>query len=296
MSQDPYVAIVNRLYPGATLLGSERLSGGVSADVLRLDAGLPDGRTRSVVLRVHGSTHHGHAALLEYQLLEALHRRGLPVPEPLLVEESGGLLPEPFLVIAMAEGSSEIPADAQWARIDAMAGLLAGIHSVPTEDLPPLPERPNPLPELFDYLPGGAQWQRLRAHLEALTDTAYTGSPRLLHGDFWPNNLLWQAGTIAAILDWEDSALGDPLSDVACCQLELRYKFGRLGMQRFLDTYASHATVNPERLALWQVYVAAAAQRFMGQWGLEPALVDHMRREALTTIREAGAVLMGRDT
>jgi len=296
MSQDPYAAIATRLFPGATLLACERLAGGVSADVLRLDAGLPDGQTRSVVLRVHGATHHGHAAMLEFQLLKALHRKGLPVPEPLLVEAGGGLLPDPFLVIAMAEGTSEIPADRQWACIDAMADLLATIHGAPTGDLPPLPERLNPLPELFDYLPGGAEWESLHAHLASLTDTAYTGSPRLLHGDFWPNNVLWQDGAIAAILDWEDSALGDPLSDVACCQLELRYKFGRLAMQRFLEAYASHAVVDPERLALWQVYVAAAAQRFMGDWGLEPALVAHMRREALSTIREAGVVLMGRDT
>ena len=114
-----------------------------------------------------------------------------------------------------------------------------------------------------------------------------------MHGDFWPENLLWQNGAVAAILDWEDAAVGDPLSDVACCRVELRYKFGKASMQRFTQAYARHREVNRERLALWQVYVAAAAQRFMGEWGLAPALEARMRREALASIREAGAALMG---
>jgi hypothetical protein len=44
-------------------------------------------------------------------------------------------------------------------------------------------------------------------------------------------------------------------------------------------------------LALWQVYVAAAAQRHMGAWGLERAREDHMRQTALRQIREAAARL-----
>ena len=98
---------------------------------------------------------------------------------------------------------------------------------------------------------------------------------------------------VAAILDWEDAAFGDPLSDVACCRVELRYKFGKASMQRFTEAYARDRVVDRERLALWQVYVAAAAQRFMGKWGLAPALEAHMRTEALASIREAGAALMG---
>ena len=63
-------------------------------------------------------------------------------------------------------------------------------------------------------------------------------------------------------------------------------------MQRFTRAYVKHRVVDRDRLALWQVYVAAAAQRFMGEWGLDPTLEAHMRIEALTSIREAGATLM----
>ena len=292
----PFANIVARLFAGAQLDAVVRLAGGVSADIHRLDLTLADGSARSLVLRAHGASHSGHPAELEFQLLDALYRRELPVPEPLLVDVSRALLPDPFLVMAHAEGTSAIPAGQETRHIDVMADLLAHIHSLPTDGLPVLPARTDPLPELFDFLPEGAEWKGLRAHLHTLTDTKYVGTPRLLHGDFWPKNLLWQDGAVTAILDWEDSALGDPLSDLACCRGELRYWFGTEGMQRITETYARHHVVDQQRLALWQVYVAAAAQRFMGQWGLPPARVAHMRGEALASIREAGVVLMGQAT
>ena len=215
------------------------------------------------------------------------------MPEPLFVDASGSLLADPFVVTAFVEGTSTIPAAQQSKYIDVMADALTKIHAMPTSGLPTLPARTDPLPEVFDYLPESPEWDELRAHLRTLADTAHVEAPTLLHGDFWPQNLLWQKGAIAAILDWEDAALGDPLSDVAVSRVELRYKFGKAGMQRFTQAYAKHQVVDGKRLALWQVYVAAAAQRFMGEWGLTPALEAHMRKEALASIREAGAALLG---
>lgn len=293
MSRDAYAGIVHRLFPGATLEAATRLAGGVSADVQRFDLRSADGSRTSVVLRAHGASHSGHSANLEYRLLQTLHRGGLPVPEPLLLDASGSVLPYPFLVMAFVEGHATVPAEREDDYVEAMADLLAKIHAFPTDALPPLPARNDPLPEVLDFLPEEPEWKELRAHLRSLGDTAYRGPPRLLHGDFWPENVLWRNGTVAAVLDWEDAALGDPLSDVACCGLELRYKIGEAGMETFTRAYAKQRAVDDRRLALWQVYVAAAAQHFMGKWGLAPAREAHMRAEALASIREAGAVLTG---
>ena len=292
MTDVSYADVVSRLFPGARLESMERLTGGVSADVYRLDLTSVESRATTVVLRVHGASHSGHAAELEYELLQALHGVGLPVPEPLMVDVSRRLLPDPFLIMSFVEGTTAIPSGQELHYIDTMADLLSKIHESPTADLPGLPVRNDPLPELFDFLPEGSGWESLRTHLHSLTDTAYAGSPKLLHGDFWPENLLWQEDVVAAVVDWEDAALGDPLSDVAAARVELRYKFGKESMRRFTDAYAKHHQVDRERLALWQVYVAAAAQRFMGEWGLDPALEEHMRAEALASIREAGDELM----
>ena len=49
-------------FPGSRLTHVERLTGGVSADVYRLDLVAADGRDRAVVVRVHGPSHAGHEA------------------------------------------------------------------------------------------------------------------------------------------------------------------------------------------------------------------------------------------
>jgi aminoglycoside phosphotransferase (APT) family kinase protein len=47
-----------------------------------------------------------------------------------------------------------------------------------------------------------------------------------LHGDYWPGNLLWNDGKLAAVLDWEDAERGDPLADIALARLDICWAFG----------------------------------------------------------------------
>ena len=292
MNDRGYDKLVKYLFPGAELRAFERLTGGVSADVHRLGLAMSGEEPRPVVLREHGGTHSGHSAALEYHLLDALFRSGVPVPRPLHVDDTGQMLEAPFVMMAFVTGSTEIPFSSTEVYICKAADMLAKIHSLPTEDIPHLPDRLDSLPEVFEYLPAGKDWQELTGFLQTLIKTGYLGAPRLLHGDFWPENLLWHDGAIVAILDGEDAAIGDPLSDLTCSRLELRYKFGLEGMQAFTETYGSRLPIDWERLALWEIYVGAAAQHFMGDWGLPSDREAHMRQIALTSIQEAGAALM----
>lgn len=283
--------VVERHFPGSELRAAQTLTGGVSADVSRLDLCHADGSEMRAVLRVHGRTHAGHDAGLEFRLLQSLHRAGLPVPEPLCFDASRQFLEHPYLLVAFVDGSTTIPEATADACIVTMAELLAAVHATAIAAFPTLPMRLDPVPELLEFLPAGPEWCALRSRLLALEGTAFEGSPVLLHGDFWPGNLIWREGRIAAVLDWEDAAVGDPLSDVACTCLELRYLYGRRGAARFEKAYAGDLVPDPRRFALWQAYVAAAAQRYMGDWGLEPSREAHMRRTALESIREAASSL-----
>ena len=65
-----------------------------------------------------------------------------------------------------------------------------------------------------------------------------------------------------------------------------------MGAVTFTDVYCQNQSVDMELLMLWQGYVAAAAEKYMGLWGLEPNREVHMRKEARTSIREASATLM----
>ena len=86
MINDAYADIVTGLFPRAEIKRIVRLTGGVSADVHRLDLKLINGSATSIVLRAHGATHSGLSAELEFQLIKILHQSGLLVPEPLLVD------------------------------------------------------------------------------------------------------------------------------------------------------------------------------------------------------------------
>ncbi len=289
---DDLAALVTAHWPGARLLAAKPLIGGVSAQVYRLDVADASGHASAHVLRVHGPAHGGHDADLEFALLRALHDLGLPVPRPVAVDTSRTLLDHAYLLLGFVDGTVEIAPGTEGTCFTAMARTLARIHGVPTVTLPKLPLRIDPVPELLDFLPADEVWRDFRVFLERIGSSPFEGAPVLLHGDFWPKNIVWRGGAIAAVIDWEDAALGDPLSDVACTCLELRYLYGRDGAVRFLDAYGTHAPGGEHRFALWQAYVAAAAQRFMAGWGLEPAREAHMRATALASLGEAASRLM----
>ena len=279
-------------FPGARLAFFETLTGGVSADVTRLDMHMPDGTRRSVVLREHGARHDGHRLATEFAALQAVHSAGLAVPEPLVCDDSKTLLENPWLAMEYIEGSTNIPNNEVSMRIDAMAEHLFGISKTPIERLPTLPTIIDPVPELLSWLQTEPQWQDLRSILVGLTDTAYQGELALIHGDFWPQNILWdENGAIKAVIDWEDACIGDPNADVAFACLELRYLYGKDGEQQFKRAYSQYRAIEPVRFALWQAYAGTHACQRMGHWGLDPEIEKTMRAAANATIAEAKEVI-----
>jgi aminoglycoside phosphotransferase (APT) family kinase protein len=284
-------AVTGAQFPGAKLERWEKLTGGVSADVYRLDLAYPNG-TQHVVLRVHGANHSGHPADLEFSLLQTLQQQGVKVAEPLACDTSGKVIDHHYLLLAFVEGSTQVAAAKHDQAIEKMALALQAVHNSSLESLPTLPGRLEPIPEALDFLPEDEAFHPL-IHLLSNKSSSFREPGVLLHGDFWPENVMWRQGEIVAILDWEDAAVGDALSDVAGTMLELRYLYGSSGAETFLKAYQAGQTIDRERLALWQIYVAAAAQKYMGQWGLPAEKEAHMRRTALTSIREADEFLRG---
>ena len=110
------------------LVNIERLQGGVSADVSRLDLKQASGSHLSVVLRAHGESHSGHPAQTEFDLLQALFVKGLPVARPRAVDESKSLLPNDYLVLTFIGGSSLIESPDHAAYIERAAEMLSLIH------------------------------------------------------------------------------------------------------------------------------------------------------------------------
>ncbi|MCB1647674.1 MAG: phosphotransferase [Pseudomonadales bacterium] len=292
MKQAQLATLVGHHFDGASLTSCVKLTGGVSADTWRLTIDR-DGQAETLVVRIHGEHHSGHSAADEFAILDALWRAGLPVPRPLAFDSDCQHIPWPCIFIGFVAGTTAMPAGDN--AIVCMARQLADIHRYQPE-LDCLPQRCEPYPEMLDFLPEGPEWTPLTEQLARQPPPAFSGIRCMLHGDYWPENILWHQNNISAVLDWEDAAIGDALSDIACCQLELRYRFGKPIMQAFLTAYQAERPTDMTHLPYWQIYVAAAAQKYMSLWRLPPEREAHMRSEALAMIREASEQLLAPPT
>jgi aminoglycoside phosphotransferase (APT) family kinase protein len=192
---------------------------------------------------------------LEFRLLRLLEATAIPVPKPRLLGEANA-----YLVTDYVEGDDP-PAPAQVAR--ALAGVLVEFHRLDTT-------------ELF-FLP-------------TLDDPGV-----LLHGDLWPGNVLWREGQIAAIVDWEDAAIGDPLRDLAVSRLELFWAYGRDEMDQLTERYRSaQPHVDFDTLPERDLEVAERLTPQLPNWGLDPATEATMRDRGEAFIAEARRQLRGR--
>ncbi len=206
-----------------------------------------------------------HDMAREYRVLSALADTAVPVPRPLAFCEDQSVIGSPFYLMEWVDGAVLRSRDDAAAITPAQAGhlserfidMLATIHGI---DVPAVGLAGFGRPE--GYLARQlARWQRqwdlsatrempgyaeLVARLDAGLPAPGGASPpdtgeqaggqtgALVHGDFRIDNMLVTLAaepTIAAVVDWEMSTLGDPLADLG---LTLVYwtKPGRAGPAR----------------------------------------------------------------
>lgn len=285
MKLESWEELIRHIEPEAKLLRAQKLQGGVSAQVTKLVIELPGGVVRKLLARRHGEadrSRNPHIAQDEYKLLQQLTAAGLPVPKPHAVLSSCG--DAPLIVTEFVEGEAILSLDQIPDAVEQLADRLSDIHRLPWERyalrfLPKqgdrcaakLTKRPR---QLDDSL-----WEgRIRDKLESVWPLEQTNKEAVLHGDFWPGNVIWKDGSIAAVIDWEDAALGDPLFDVANARLELLWASGSDAMEKFTERYQ---TRNPHLdyagLPAWDLFAALKPASVLSEWGLAPDAERQMR-------------------
>jgi aminoglycoside phosphotransferase (APT) family kinase protein len=281
---------VAELEPGGHLVDARALTGGVSAVVVGLEIATADGRRRRVVFRQHrgGDLKHHDATVTakEHGLLAALHRLGFAVPEPFAYGD--GTDAWPSLVMEWIDGSTELTDGELDDALDQMARFLVVLHTLDpsSSQIPALAPIEDPRVGVLAYLPCTEVGRGVAARLASGSSEPGGNRRVVLHGDYWPGNVLWRDGRLVAVIDWEDASLGDPLADLATARVELLCQYGDDAMARFTARYvaAFEERIGPlhlARLPLWELYVSAAALASMGSWGLEPQ--EEARRRAQTT-------------
>ena len=130
------------------------------------------------------------------------------------------LLDDPYLVLDYVDAAPQVNADDPVAISPrAFAAELAAIHRIDGTgaafaDLPRRTERiaehlVDPPAELDASVGEADIRETLRAHWPP-TQPEHVS---LLHGDFWPGNVLGTGDEIVAVIDWENACVGDPLVD-----------------------------------------------------------------------------------
>lgn len=175
-----------------------------------------------------------HDVLREARVISALAETPVPVPAVLGICDDDAVVGSAFYIMALVEGRifwdaafSDVPIDARAAYFDAMNETIATLHSVDPDSV-----------GLGDYGRSGnfferqiGRWSRQyledeaagrNADMDALVAWLPEHIPagdesRVVHGDFRCDNMIFHPTEprVVAVLDWELSTLGHPLSDFA---------------------------------------------------------------------------------
>jgi aminoglycoside phosphotransferase (APT) family kinase protein len=288
--------LVQKIDPQSKLLHAWELKGGVSAQVTALEIERPDRQTKKMIVRQHGDVdlkRNPHIAADEFKLLHIMRSVGLATPMPYYLDQSGEIIPTPYVVIEYVEGKTEFAPAHVTDLIPQLATHLARIHTVDCSnlDLSFLPkqekrctktlrERPTNIDESLDE-------GRIRDILESVWPLSQQNRSVLLHGDFWPGNILWKDGQLVAVIDWEDAALGDPLADVANSRLEILWAFGIDAMHSFTHDYKSMTTIDFTNLSIWDLFAALRPASKMSEWADDDITEKRMRERHKLFITQA---------
>lgn len=279
--QTEFVQIVQKMNPQYQLLRKWQIEGGISAQVTGLEVSLPDGTSKKLLVRRHGDVDYdgnSNIAAHEFRLLQVLQAEGIPVAKPYYLDESEILLGRPYLVLEFIEGKTEFAPENLDTFLLQIAGNLAKIHSIigNHENLSFLPERNEIYQANFEEMPANPDDElmeaRIRETLKIACPRIQKNPSRLLHGDYWPGNILWKDEQLIAIIDWEDAKLGDPLADLASSRLELLWAFGYDAMANYTRQYqAIMNQLDYENLPYWDLWAALRPIAQFSDWAQDEA-------------------------
>jgi aminoglycoside phosphotransferase (APT) family kinase protein len=210
------------------------------------------------------------AAENEFKVLQLATELGLAAPTPYYLDRSGIIFSRPFLVIEFVEGKPEFPSAPRADFTAQLAKHLALIHGADysKQSISFLPKSTNQCVETSWKQPTLAlpalDVGDLRVNLEKVSSPAQQNKPALLHGDYWPGNILWQDDTLVAVIDWEDAQIGDPLIDFAISRLDILWILGANALQSFTDHYQSLMDIDYRNLPYWDLCAALRLARLIG--------------------------------
>jgi aminoglycoside phosphotransferase (APT) family kinase protein len=298
LQEDAFQQLVQSIDPRMKLIRAWGLTGGVSAEITALEVEQPDGKRMKLIVRRHGEVdraHNPHIARDEFRLLQIAQSHGLAAPKPYYLDESRELFPTPLLVVEFVEGETEFAPVDLGSYLQQMAEQLAKIHAVEgAPELSFLPEQDKGFDDRPKLLDESLGERRIRDALESVWPLARIRDSVLVHGDYWPGNILWQDCRLVAVIDWEDARIGDPLADLGNCRLELLWVLGEAAMTEFTECYRSLTSIDIANLPYWDLCAALRPCGKLSEWELDAETEQRMRERHRWFVDQAIEGLSGR--
>ena len=239
---------------------------------------------------LHGLTPSAHDMAREYRVVAALQDTPVPVARAVTLLNDDSVLGAPFQMVEYVAGrvvrhTDELEALGDKAAIsdcvDALIQVLANLHSVDPDAV-----GLGDFGKASGYLERqvrrwGSQWELVRreddpcdADVQRLHSALAQAIPAqsrsgIVHGDYRIDNTMLDADDatkVLAVLDWEMSTLGDPLSDAA---LMCVYRHPLFNVIHASSAWASPQMPEPDDLA--NRYAKAAGQE-LDNWDFYLAL------------------------
>ena len=247
---------------------------------------------RQVVVRRFNPEYHieGHDKhSCEFNALRLLQEHSVPVPAPLLLDETGELLGLPGIVTEFVSGKQiEPPTEAaRWGEMAATnARMLEQIHLTPyTEsDKTFLMDdnvevawfiKDGAIPDYMRRDPDGEMvWHLVKDHWHRRTPV----TARFQHTDYWSGNILWEGDQISAVVDWEEAGYGDPAGDVAYARMGYFIEGVPQAAETFLRVYEVEAGWTLTDLALFELAASARPMTDPEDWFAQPYMEAGFRR------------------
>lgn len=281
--EQKFEQLLQRIAPQSKLRRRWPLKGGISAQMTAFEVLELDGQTKKMIRRSRLPRDRSlkqirDATAKEFKTLQLMQSIGVVTPTPYYLDQSGDLFATPYLIMEYIEGQPQYaPPNITPDSAFQMATQLAKIHRVDgsTRDLSFLPKQTAKLADKFAEraakLDQSSDEGRIRETLQAVWPfwPLKRNESVLLHGDFWPGNMLWQDGKLVAVIDWEDAKVGDPLEDLAISRFDLLFMlfiFGIEVMNEFTRYYKAMSTIDFTTLPYWDLYAALRAASGIAEW------------------------------
>ncbi|MEM9159893.1 MAG: phosphotransferase, partial [Verrucomicrobiota bacterium] len=105
-----------------------------------------------------------------------------------------------------------------------------------------------------------------KASLKAIWPIPNLNPLSLVHGDYWPGNVLWKDEQLIAVIDWEETCIDDPLIDLAIARLDVRWVYGKEAMDTFTRLYLRANPIDRTHLHRWDLFAAIRPGDRLAEW------------------------------